>query len=136
VFTFRAMVASADEGLRRAAAEAAENVGCEVVCADGDCLGGVRAARPDLLILVPPLPCGSVTTVLDTLRQEPAGRVPVLVLSGPVRGGPFPRVPRLFLNGRRDAADALPRLVDRLHARLLGGCSPSGYRSVFRAAEL
>lgn len=136
--TFRAMVASGDEQFRRAVAEAAEGVGCEVLRADdADCLGGVRAARPDLLIVVPPLPCGSVTAVVAALGREPvARRVPVLVLAGPVGSGPFPHVPRLFLHGRADRSDALPRLAERLHTRLLGGWPRGGYRSPYQTVEL
>jgi hypothetical protein len=110
----RVLVATTDGRLREAAAAIFAGLGCEVATADGgaDCLGQLRASPPDLVVLVPPLPWGSVAGVLAAAHEDSAGpRVPVLILP-PGSDGPFPHVPRLFAPGRPDGA-ALGPLVDR-----------------------
>jgi hypothetical protein len=72
------------------------------------------------LVLLPPLRWPAVAGVVSALGAEPATRrVPVLILA-PVREGPFPRVPRLFMNERPERADFLPDLIEWVRSRLRG----------------
>jgi CheY-like chemotaxis protein len=79
----RVLVATTDAGLLRSLAGllAAD---CEVVAAANglDCLGKLRSAPPDLLILVPPLIWGSEGGVLAVMQADRALRdVPILFLA-------------------------------------------------------
>ena len=119
--SFRVLVTTTDESVRRTAASAFEGLGCDVLTADGgvECVSRARAAEPDLVVLLPPLLWGSVAGVLAVLHDDPATRrVPVLVLDPPLERGPFPRTPRLFLAEEPEGKDALPSLIDRLCARM------------------
>ena len=119
---FRTMVTTTDERLRCRAAWAFEEAGCEVLPAvsSADCLDRLRDARPDLLVLLPPLRWPAVADVVNALGAEPATRrVPVLILA-PVREEPFPRVPRLFMNDPPERGDFLPDLIEWVLARLRG----------------
>ena len=53
-----------------------EATDCEVLAAGGgvDCLGLLRAFRPDLLVRIPPLLWGSEEGVLEVLRDDAAFR--------------------------------------------------------------
>lgn len=117
---FRALVTAADATARQAATAAFQDAGCEVLtCDGGGCVERVRAERPDLLVLVPPLLWGSVAGALAALSEDATTRhIPVLILGPAVGDGPFPQVPRLFLRDRRDPEPALRGRVDRAHARM------------------
>jgi len=121
VLPLRAVIATTDQQLRRQAMTAFEEAGCVVLTAVGGtaCLGTVRSLRPDLLVLLPPLRWGSLAGILAALRDQPATRqVPVLVIPGPPDDDPFPRVPRLFLNGMPDQPDAFRALINRVRGRM------------------
>jgi len=120
VVPLRVLIATTDRQLRLHAREAFEEVGCAVMTAAGGtaCLGKVRAARPDLLVLLPPLRWGSLAGILAALRGRLTARqVPVLILPTPT-DDLFPRVPRLFTNGCPDFADAFRALIERVRGRL------------------
>jgi hypothetical protein len=79
----RILVATTDTRLLRSLVILLEE-DCEVVAARNglDCVGKLRAAPPDLLVLVPPLLWGSEAGVLALMQEDPElSRVPVLFLA-------------------------------------------------------
>jgi CheY-like chemotaxis protein len=80
---FKILVTTTDTRLVRSLVTLLED-DCEVVAAKNglDCIGKLRAARPDLLVLVPPLLWGSEAGVLAVMQEDPDLRgVPVLFLA-------------------------------------------------------
>lgn len=80
---FKILVTTTDARLLRSLVTLLED-DCEVVAAKNglDCIGKLRAARPDLLVLVPPLLWGSEAGVLAVMQEDPdLRRVPVLFLA-------------------------------------------------------
>ena len=127
--SFRFLVTSADDGLRRSAASALAEMGYDVLTADGgvDCLDKLRAAPFDLLVLIPPLLWGSVAGVLAVAHEDPeTRRVPVLILP-PRDGDAFPRIPRLFVGDAPDRAPALAPLVESVCECAKKWCAGRGH---------
>jgi hypothetical protein len=116
----RVLVTTTDATLRRTAASAFEELGCDVLTTDGgvECVARAQAATPGLVVLLPPLLWGSVAGVLAVLHDDPATRgVPVLILDPPGEA-PFPRTPRLLLADAPEYEKTLPSLVERACARM------------------
>ena len=80
---FRILIATTETRLVRSLVTLLED-DCEVVAAQNglDCVNKLRAAPPDLLVLIPPLLWGSEAGVLAVMREDPElERVPVLFLA-------------------------------------------------------
>jgi CheY-like chemotaxis protein len=80
---FKILVTTTDARLLRSLVTLLEE-DCEVVAAQNglDCVAKLRAAPPDLLVLVPPLLWGSEAGVLAVMEEDPElRRVPVLFLA-------------------------------------------------------
>lgn len=117
----RILIAAADERLRHHAQALFEALGGSVRTADSgiDCLGQLRAAVPDLLVLIPPLLWGAEDAVLEVVREDPSTRrLPVLLLAPPGPGGPDGPTVRLFLGGSPATRASLDRLAGLLARRL------------------
>jgi CheY-like chemotaxis protein len=79
----RILVATTDNRLLRSLVTLLED-DCEVVAAKNglDCVAKLRAAPPDLLVLIPPLLWGSEAGVLAVMQEDPdLSQVPVLFLA-------------------------------------------------------
>ncbi|HKB02906.1 MAG TPA: hypothetical protein VKD90_11845 [Gemmataceae bacterium] len=104
---FRILVTTTDTRLLRSLVTLLEE-DCEVVAARNglECVGKLRTAPPDLLVLVPPLLWGSESGVLAVMQEDPElRRVPVLFLA---------ESDVLEATAENDAPPGLVRVVGRL----------------------
>jgi len=83
------LIADPDRTLATAYRVALERAGfgVETAASGLECLSGLRAFRPLVLVLEPDLPWGSGEGVLALMEEGSAPRVPVLLLSSRPEGG-------------------------------------------------
>lgn len=119
----RILIACTNRWVRQAAETAADDLGCEVATASdrADCLEKLRTLRPDLVVLVPPVPWEAEADLLAALPGDGGlPQVPVLVLPRSAGDGAALSVPVLVAARRAARPASLSPLVVRVCQWLKG----------------